>query len=542
MLMKDPRTSIVFKSIFGNVFLLAVLSVIVIIIGYRGFTSALLTQYADGGFRTADTAASLIDINKMDEYEQSGGVTDEYMEVWNSLDSLCNSQGVTFIYVIRPDKSDYGHIKFIFSTINHESEFTPYEFGYLRETTNDEYRTKYKAIYDGQSAGELVVRDKGYIETDTHITTMIPLKDSTGKIQALLCVQRQMDGMARSRLDYIKHILIALVALALIVIFGQAVYMRRVFLDPVKKITSEAVRFAEENAVKEGRLTDTVKNIDEIGTLAHALDTMEDRIEKYVNDLASITAEKERINTELSLATRIQYAMLPHIYPAFPGYEEFDVYASMNPAKEVGGDFYDFFLVDDRHLCMVIADVSGKGIPAALFMMASKIIIANNAKMGKSPAEILKSTNETICSNNHEEMFVTVWLGILDIKEGKLTAANAGHEYPMLMQPDGEFELFKDKHGFVIGGMDGVKYKEYEIDLTKGSKLFLYTDGLPEATDENNEMFGTDRTLTALNKYRTSKPEDILKGVKSEVDGFVREAEQFDDLTMLCLEYKKSRV
>ena len=348
--------------------------------------------------------------------------------------------------------------------------------------------------------------------------------------------------MARSRLDYIKHILLALMVLALIVIFGQTVYMRRVFLDPVKKITSEAVRFAEENAVKEGRLTDTVKNIDEIGTLAHALDTMEDRIEKYVNDLASITAEKERINTELSLATRIQYAMLPHIYPAFPGYEEFDVYASMNPAKEVGGDFYDFFLVDDRHLCMVIADVSGKGIPAALFMMASKIIIANNAKMGKSPAEILKSTNETICSNNHEEMFVTVWLGILDIKEGKLTAANAGHEYPMLMQPDGEFELFKDKHGFVIGGMDGVKYKEYEIDLTKGSKIFLYTDGLPEATDENNEMFGTDRALAALNKYRTSKPEDILKGVKSEVDGFVREAEQFDDLTMLCLEYKKSRV
>ena len=248
--------------------------------------------------------------------------------------------------------------------------------------------------------------------------------------------------------------------------------------------------------------------------------------------------ESSRLETELSMASSIQADMLPNIYPAFPERPEFDIFASMDPAKEVGGDFYDFFLVDDDHLCLVMADVSGKGVPAALFMMASKIIIASHAKLGKTPAQILTDTNSAICSNNREEMFVTVWLGILELSTGRLTAANAGHEYPVLRKADGQFELVKDKHGFVIGGMDGIRYKEYELQMDAGSKLFLYTDGVPEATDANGELFGTDRMLEALNKDVAASPENILKQVREGVDGFVKEAEQFDDLTMLCVEYR----
>ncbi len=248
--------------------------------------------------------------------------------------------------------------------------------------------------------------------------------------------------------------------------------------------------------------------------------------------------ENSKIKTELGLATKIQANMLPNIYPAFPERPEFDIYASMDPAKEVGGDFYDFFLVDDDHLCLVMADVSGKGVPAALFMMASKIILSNFAKMGKTPAEILTAANTSICSNNREDMFVTVWLGILELSTGRLTAANAGHEYPALMEPNGKFELYKDKHGFVIGGMAGVKYKEYTIDMKPGSKIFLYTDGVPEASDSENQLFGSERMVVALNEKTDGSPQDILKAVRSSVDAFVKEAEQFDDLTMLCLEYK----
>ena len=264
-------------------------------------------------------------------------------------------------------------------------------------------------------------------------------------------------------------------------------------------------------------------------------------VQDYVESLTRITAEKERIGTELSLATRIQADMLPNIFPAFPDREEFDIYASMHPAKEVGGDFYDFFLIDDDHLCMVMADVSGKGVPAALFMMASKIILANSAMMGKSPAEILTSTNAAICSNNREEMFVTVWLGILEISTSNLRAANAGHEYPVLKQPGGAFELVKDEHGLVIGGMDGICYKEYELQLRPGAKLFVYTDGVPEATDARSEMFGTERMLQTLNADPDATPEEILKTVEAAVNNFEMDSEQFDDLTMLCMEYRGGR-
>ena len=247
--------------------------------------------------------------------------------------------------------------------------------------------------------------------------------------------------------------------------------------------------------------------------------------------------ENSRIESDLTLASNIQADMLPNIYPAFPERPEFDIYASMDPAKEVGGDFYDFFLVDSDHLCMLIADVSGKGVPAALFMMASKIILANNAMIGKSPAQILRDTNEAICSNNREEMFVTVWLGIFEISTGKLTAANAGHEYPVVMQPGGDFEVIKDKHGFVIGGMEGSVYKEYELTMKPGAKLFLYTDGVPEATNAQSELFGVERMLSTLNENKGSSPTELLKNIRQSVDGFVKNAEQFDDLTMLAFEF-----
>ena len=230
--------------------------------------------------------------------------------------------------------------------------------------------------------------------------------------------------------------------------------------------------------------------------------------------------------------------MLPHVFPAFPERKEFELFANMDPAKEVGGDFFDFFLVDDDHLCITIADVSGKGIPAALFMMASKILLKNNAMTGKGPAEILTDVNAAICANNREQMFVTIWLGILEISTGRLTAANAGHEYPVLMRAGKDFELYRDKHGFVIGGMEGAEYSQYELQLNPGDKLFLYTDGVTEATDANKELFGSGRMIAVLNERKDTSPTQMLEGVRRAVDDFVKEAEQFDDLTMLCLAYK----
>ena len=241
--------------------------------------------------------------------------------------------------------------------------------------------------------------------------------------------------------------------------------------------------------------------------------------------------------TELAMATEIQESMLPSIFPAFPNRAEFDLHASMDPAKEVGGDFYDFFLIDEDHLGLIIADVSGKGIPAALFMMISKTVLQNFAKLGLGAAEILKKTNEALCAENKTEMFVTAWVGILEISSGKMTCANAGHEYPAVCQ-NGQFMLLKDRHGFVLGGIEGSKYRDYSIQLKKGDKIFVYTDGVPEASSEEKAMFGTDRMLEALNRNADLCPKELLKTVRESVDSFVGGAEQFDDLTMLCLEYK----
>ena len=247
--------------------------------------------------------------------------------------------------------------------------------------------------------------------------------------------------------------------------------------------------------------------------------------------------EKERMTRELTMASQIQRSMLPQEYPPFPDRKEFEVYGTMDPAKEVGGDFFDYFLIDDDHLCLVIADVSGKGIPGALFMMVSKVILQSCAMLGQSAAEILTKTNEAICSNNKLGMFITVWVGVLEISTGKLTASNAGHEYPVIKRANGEFTLLKDKHGLVIGGMEGIQYKEYDLQLEPGDKIFVYTDGVPEATDASLNMFGTGRMLDALNTDPDAVPEQILKNVRKAVDDYVDGTEQFDDLTMLCMEY-----
>ena len=240
---------------------------------------------------------------------------------------------------------------------------------------------------------------------------------------------------------------------------------------------------------------------------------------------------------ELNLATNIQMDALPNKFPAFPSHKEFDIYALMHPAKEVGGDFYDFFLIDENHLGVVIADVSDKGVPSALFMMQSKIILQNFALMGLSPKEVLYRANKQLCASKQQKLFVTVWFAVLDLQTGLLTAANGGHEYPIIQKPGGEFEIFKDEHDLVVGFVNGVPYNEYTIQLEKGSKIFVYTDGVPECVG-NEGQFQLERTLKTLNQYQDNTPEEICKNTLEELKRFMAGHDQFDDITMVCFEYK----
>ncbi len=373
-------------------------------------------------------------------------------------------------------------------------------------------------------------------------TAGTPIRDDNGNLAGFILVDISVDNVWAGMRLYTMQIMLSLVAVILLLILIASRRLRRTVVEPINNIASCAEKYAQDkiNGVHD---TDhfsslNIRTGDEIENLCLTMADMEHEMGDYIKNIQNITAEKERISTELDLAKRIQTSMLPHIFPAFPDRTEFDVYASMDPAKEVGGDFYDYFLVDEDHLYVVLADVSGKGVPAALMMMAVKIIIANYAKMGYSPAQVLQIANKAICDNNQEEMFVSVWLGVLEISTGKITAANAGHEYPAIRKGDGQFEMMKERHSLVVGAMHETTYREYEVALTPGSKIFLYTDGVPEASNSGNELFGEERMVAALNKDAAASPEQILANVEADVKEFVQGAEQFDDLTMLCLEYK----
>lgn len=275
---------------------------------------------------------------------------------------------------------------------------------------------------------------------------------------------------------------------------------------------------------------------DEIEVLAAAFMDMTQKMKQYIANIMEITAEKERIGAELNVATKIQADMLPKIFPAFPERTEFDVYAKMDPAKEVGGDFYDFFLIDDDHLAIVIADVSSKGVPAALFMVIAKTLIKNHALNQETPDDIFRRVNNQLCEGNEEGMFVTAWMGVLTISTGDFEFVNAGHNPQLLLNTE-KYDWIDANPGFVLAGLEGIPYQSQHIRLQHGARIFLYTDGVTEAQNRADELFGEDRLLESLAKNGAKPLEEMLTGVRADIDAFVGDAEQFDDITMLAFEY-----
>lgn len=343
-----------------------------------------------------------------------------------------------------------------------------------------------------------------------------------------------VEGLSKSISGGLKWI-IALVVLILILATTAAYLVTKRMVKPLNTMTKRVTSIGGKDL--QFFMEDDYRTGDEIEVLAEAFAKLSEKTLQYVEQVAQVTAEKERIGAELEMATSIQASQLPHLFPAFPDRKDFDVYASMTPAKEVGGDFYDFFLVDSDHIGLVMADVSGKGVPAALFMMISKILIRNRVQNGESPSIALPNVNKQLIEGNEADLFVTVWLAVIDLRTGKGVAANAGHEHPALRRANGEYELVTYPHSMAVAVLDGLPFEEHEFEMHPGDSLFVYTDGVAEAMNASEELFGTDRMLTALNKNPDADPEDVLKNVKEGIDEFVGDAEQFDDITMMCFRY-----
>lgn len=305
------------------------------------------------------------------------------------------------------------------------------------------------------------------------------------------------------------------------------ILIKRLVVDNIYQINNSL------SAITEGKL-DTVVNVrshEEFDALSSDINSTVDTLKRYIADAAA------RIDAELAFASAIQHSALPSVFPPYPGRKEFDIWATMYTAKEVGGDFYDFYFVDEDTLAFLIADVSGKGIPAAMFMMTSKTLLKSYAESGMSVDEVFTSANEKLCEGNEADMFVTAWMGLLNVKTGLLTFANAGHNPPLVRHGDGSFTYLKSRPGLVLAGMDGIRYRKNEFQLFPGDMLYLYTDGVTEATDLHNELYGEDRLLDVLNHHTGSDVESLCTAVKADVDAFVGKSPQFDDITMLCLAY-----
>ena len=377
-------------------------------------------------------------------------------------------------------------------------------------------------------------------------TSFEPVYDSEGDPVAVIGVDVSMESLRQKHLHFALMSILNALIVSLVAAASGVFFMRRNVTEPINKLCTETRKFTE----KKGQYTSTdiidlhFDSHDEIEDLYHEIRSMERRVVRYLEHLVKVTGEKARSRTELSIAAQIQSDILPSKFPAFPDRaQDFDLYASMDPAREVGGDFYDFFLVDDDHLALIIADVSGKGIPAAMFMAIVKSLLKNNvaSSAGAAPSEIIATLNNRICPSNQSGMFVSVWLGILEISTGILTACNAGHEYPVLCRKGKSFEVIKDKHGLVMAAMEDVPYTDYKITMEPGDRLFVYTDGVVEATNSRTELFGMGRMIEALNRDPEACPRELIEEVSATVDEFVGNAPQFDDITMLAVTYKPNQ-
>ena len=521
------------KLLLGLVAMAAVLAAILAPSIAQLYRARMEEQYASLAFGQASVAADLIDGDRVEQYYRTGEKDAYYEEIHRYLQDAREKLGLKYFYVVVPEDEVMYYIW---------DAGVPGEDGVCDLGDVDAYYGGGNELMHGAFAvdAEQTILITNNEEYGYLASAYVAILNKAGTPVALASVDISMDMIDQQIRQFLVLTLCVVLAVLLLSIFAYYYYVRRILIRPLRTLHHAAIGLVESKMAALSDFRVEVNTGDELEELAHSFQYMVSELNEYIQNLSRVTAEKERIGAELDVARHIQASMLPCIFPAFPERHEFDIYASMTPAKEVGGDFYDFFLVDDDHLALVMADVSGKGVPAALFMMISKTLLKSAAQSGLSPKAVLEKVNDQLCENNDAEMFVTVWLGILEISTGKMKCANAGHEYPAIMRKGGSFELFKDKHGFVLAGMEGARYREYELELDAGDRLVVYTDGVPEATNASNTLYGTDRMLRALNAAEGGSCRQLLEALHRDVDEFAGGADQFDDITMLCIEMKSS--
>lgn len=539
------KLSLKTKAVVGIICMSIIISATATVLSYRTYANTMDEHYEKMAIDLAETAVSMLDSSKIQRYAETLEKDADYEEQKNILSQLIEANDAAqYLYILVPENGPnvkIGDPIYDIMDTDPEVAFATIEPAYIEVDVGE------NLVYISET-------DYGWL-----CSALVWMYNDQGEGYAMMNVDISMNDVMADRMDFLRVVLFAILLAMVAACVILVLLVNRFVVNPINQVARAALQYVSDRRTSEGRSASTgVRRIatgekgeeksaisqlnihtgDEIQALSEAIKTMEVEINEYIQDLTTVTAEKERIGAELNVATQIQADMLPRIFPAFPEREEFDVYATMNPAKEVGGDFYDFFLVDDDHLAVVIADVSGKGVPAALFMVIAKTLIKNHTQNQEEPGAVFTQTNEQLCEGNDAGLFVTAWMGVLEISTGKFVYVNAGHNPPLLKRAGGQFEWLKSRPGFVLAGMEGVRYRENTLQLEPGDRLYLYTDGVTEATNSHEELFGDERLQNALNEYMDLPVEQFLPKIKECIDAFVGDADQFDDITMLALDYQ----
>ena len=541
------------KSLGRSLLLGCVLSVLCIClmmgaVGFMTYYRGMIERYQVYLSDLLHTTALSVDGDDLARCIETGEKSDRFEETQQILNRIKENYDIHYIYMVRPlntEQTDNMMDVMAGITAQEKAENEAFYSVTLGGLTGDYYTPEVAGNYLKGMQKE----DVSFFSTDTtefgrDFTGMLPIRDSAGQPVALLCVDISMNEIRRVWIQYVLTLIGAIILLSALAMTIMYSWLKKRVILPVQRLKE-----VSEKIVSSSRETDDPQELiladpeihtgDEMEVLAVALSDMFADMKLYMTDLLKVTKEKERIGAELNVATQIQADMLPRIFPPFPDRSEFDIYATMQPAKEVGGDFYDFFMLDEDHLGLVMADVSGKGVPAALFMVIAKTLIKNRAQMGGSPAEVLAYVNEQLCEGNDAELFVTVWFAILELSTGKGIAANAGHEHPVLRRSGGDYELVVYRHSPAVATLPGIRFREHEFELHPGDRVFVYTDGVPEAINEKEEDYGPDRMLAALNSCPPDTPMDeTLRLVREDLDRFAGQMPQFDDVTMMAIDYR----
>lgn len=540
------------KFTIGILLLALALSVSMFSVTYFSYRDASMEKYRRIVGASAQMAASLLDGDKVEQYLETGMGDAEYFDMYQELQDLLTFNDLTYIYAYVPDFEGRKAVYVFDVSVPEEGE--AFEIPQNPESVEVTYSWEMDEGYSlEEDASVPIIReviesrkpnlDLNLAESEfgALASAYVPLLNSRGEYVAVIGADVAVQQVYEE-LNRITSILAAIV-ICIILVFSLLFtwYVRRNMIRPLQLLVDGAHNFVNNNYINgSGEVSEIVQihTRDELQHLAEAFNKMSKDIAQYIKDVTSLTNERERVAAELAVATRIQESVLPHKFDIAPKLDDFRLYGTMDPAKEVGGDFYDFFMLDDNRLCMIIGDVSGKGVPAALFMMMAKSIIRDSMMRGNSLADAFIEANNTLVESNEQDMFVTVLCTLIDIRTGEMQIVDAGHGCPIRVNRQGEIDEIKTRRGLVLGAMEGLRYRTVEAQLVPGDMMYFYTDGVSEADNPEKELYGKDRIYHSIQKHWNGNLQQMLSGIRQDLAVFADGAPQADDITMLAIHYK----